>query len=74
MDGRYFIGWKITEDTLKVTMNFHPDHSEHQMKTMQQGLLSQIEAVGWKGNVECSITVEEESAPKINNQKIPFEE
>ena len=35
---------EMTEDTLKVTMNFHPDHSENQIKNMQQGLLSQIEA------------------------------
>lgn len=62
---------ELTEDTLKVTMNFHPDHSESQIKTMQQGLLSQIEAIGWKGNVECSITVEEESAPKSTTSKDP---
>ena len=58
---------KEGEETLSVTMTFHPDHTESQIKTMQQGLLSQIKAVGWKGNVECSITVEEEphqSKPK----------
>ena len=55
---------KEDEDTLCVTMSFHPDHTENQVKTMQQGLLMQIEAVGWKGNVECSITVEEEAAPQ----------
>ena len=49
----------LSDDTLKVTMCFHPDHSETQMKVMQQSLLTQIEAVGWKGNVECSVTVEE---------------
>ena len=62
---------ELTDDTLKVTMNFHPDHNEGQMKTMQQGLLSQIEAMGWKGNVECSITVEEEAAPKSTTTKDP---
>lgn len=61
----------LTEDTLSVTMTFHPDHSEGQIKTMQQGLLSQIEAVGWKGNIECSITVEEEAAPKSSTAKDP---
>ena len=52
-------------------MSFHPDHSEGQMKTMQQGLLSQIEAIGWKGNVECSVSVEEEAAPKSTTNKDP---
>ena len=57
----------LTDDTLKVTMCFHPDHSETQMKGMQQSLLTQIDAVGWKGNVECSVTVEESLDPKKNN-------
>lgn len=59
----------LTEDTLTVTMTFHPDHSENQMRVMQQSLLTQIDSVGWKGNVECSVTVEESVDPKANTAK-----
>ena len=62
---------KEDEETLSVTMSFHPEHTEGQIKTMQQGLLTQIEAIGWKGNIECSITVEEEAAPKTSTSKDP---
>jgi len=59
----------LTEDTLQVTMQFHPDHTDTQMQVMQQSLLQQINAIGWKGNVECSITVEETAEPAENTKK-----
>lgn len=61
----------LTDDTLEVTLTCHPEHADAQINTMRQALEDQIKSVGWQGNIEIGVCVEEtaEPAPAPSNKE-----
>lgn len=63
----------LRDDCLQFTLQCHPDHSEEQIKRMEQALVEQIQNVGWQGEIEISIAMSSEPAsqPTQKPQKDP---
>ncbi|NOY24419.1 MAG: Mrp/NBP35 family ATP-binding protein [Oligoflexia bacterium] len=46
---------KIDGDTLSFTLTAQPKHSTDDLGRMREALLRNIEGLGWKGSVQCSV-------------------
>ncbi len=57
----------LKENCLSFTLQCHPEHSEEQIKRMENQLLTQLNNVGWKGEIELSIAVSD-SHPSPQSQ------